>query len=391
MYAYLVRIAYITHTRFPTEKAHGHQIAHVCAAMGALKHSVTLLAPTIGNPIKRGAFAYYGIQKTFAVEHLQSFDALSSRLIPGKIAFWVSMRSYRRALAAHLKSHKYDLLYARSPAILKTLVHSGRPTVIELHTLPKRKKKKFVSLCNRCKKIVCLTHAMADELTTWGVNKKKIMVEGDAVDPANFAKPLSAKKAKHHWDLPEDRTVIGYVGSLVTFDKLQKGVNILVDAVSMLRNRKVPVFLWVVGGPKHWQTKYRKLALMKGLSHDDFRFHDPVLAHHVPDVLSACDICVYPAPHSRHKFFMRDTSPLKLFEYLAAGKPVVCADIPPVRDVVDKSAVRLVHPGSAKSLLGGITDIMEKRAEAKKRVTEGLKIVQDYTWEKRMKRILTSL
>jgi len=298
------------------------------------------------------------------------------------------MWSYRRGLKKYFSKQKTDLLYARSPSVLGALISTGIPVIIELHALPRYGKQKFSKLCNQCKRVVCLTSLMRDELVSWGVNPKKIIVEGDAVDYARFQKSPSPKKSKQHWDLPLDRPIVGYVGSFVTFDNVQKGVNILIDTLASLKKRQVPVYGWIVGGPPSWLYKYRRYASSKGLTDQDIHFEDTVPSSQVPMALEACDICVYPAPDSKHPFFQRDTSPLKLFEYLASETPVVCADIPPVRDVVDDQIVRLVHPGSVPSLAGGIIDVLEHSGKARERAARGKAIVEEHSWEKRMKRIL---
>lgn len=391
LYAFPVRIAYVTHTRFPTEKAHGTQIAHVCAALSSLGHHVELVVPDLFTNIRIDPFRFYALKERFPIVKLPVFDALHSWFIPGKFAFTFTMRSYKKKLRQHLAVATYDLLYARSPAIARPLLASGLPVVLELHTLPRRGKKKFAKLCNQCKKIVCLTEPMKHELIDWGVHPKVLVVEGDAVDVSRFSKLPTLKKAKHHWDLPEDRPVIGYVGSLVTFDKLKKGVDVLLDALVLLHKQDVPFFGWVVGGPTKWKEWYHKQAITKGLRSKDIRFDDHVLASSVPEVIQGCDICVYPAPRSKHHYFRRDTSPLKLFEYLAAGKIIVCADIPPLKGVVTKETVKFFHPGSASSLASALREVMDRKAEAKKRAANGVKLAQNHTWEKRMGRILDSL
>lgn len=386
-----MRIAYITHTRFPTEKAHGHQIARVCEALVKLKHDVTIVSPDITNAVSKSAGVYYHLTEEFSEEKLRTFDAYQSKLIPGRFAFLFTMRSYRSALEQFLTEQKFDLLYARSPQVLPALLKTRTPVVLELHTLPRLKKARFAAHCRKCKRIVCLTSPMKEELVALGVPAAKIIVEGDAVDPERFAKLPSTKKAKHHFGVPEDRVVIGYVGSLVTMDKLEKGVDILIKAIPLLRKHGDNVHLLIVGGPEEWIERYRLLAIHTGLTDNDITFYGPVPTKLVPDALAACDVCVYPAPQPKKAFFRRDTSPLKLFEYLAAGKPVVCADIPPVRDVLDKTMVRFVHAGSISSLAGGIRDVLEHPDDAKKRTKKGLAVIKKHTWEKRMKRIIDAI
>ena len=386
-----MKIAYVTHTRYPTEKAHGHQIARVGEALAKLGHDVTLISPDIKNAIRHEHVQYYHLEKDFAVEKIKTYDAFQSKIIPGRFAFLFTMKSYRGSLKEYFADNTVDLLYARSPQVLPALLSTKIPVVLELHTLPKRGRSRFTALCKKCKRIVCLTTPMRDELVSWGVSAKKIIVEGDAVDLERFANLPSSKKAKHHFALPEDRLIIGYVGSLVTMDKVQKGVDILIKAMPAIRQHYPNTFLFVVGGPENWIEHYRKLAIEKGMTDHDFLFHGPVRPKLVPDAMAACDICVYPSPVPAHQYFKRDTSPLKLFEYLASGTPVVCADIPPVRDIVDKTIVRFVHPGSVSSLAGGIRDILEHPKEAKERSEKGLTMIKNHSWKKRMGRILSSL
>lgn len=386
-----MKIAYITHTRYPTEKAHGHQIARVGEALTALGHDVTLVSPDILNTIRQNHVGYYHLEKDFSVEKLPTFDAFQSKIVPGRLAFLFTMRAYRGSLREYFADNTFDLLYARSPQVLPALLKTGTPVVLELHTLPKRGRSRFVALCKKCKRIVCLTGPMRDELVQWGVPKASIIVEGDAVDLQRFAKLPTSKKAKHHYAIPDDRIVIGYVGSLVTMDTVQKGVEILIKAMPLLKQHIPNAFLFVVGGPDLWIQKYRKLALHTGLTDHDFLFHGAVSPKLVPDALAACDICVYPSPEPKHLYFKRDTSPLKLFEYLASATPVVCADIPPVRDVFTKEVVRFVHAGSVSSLAGGLRDVLDHPEDAKKRSAKGVKLVKNHTWQKRMKRIIDAV
>ena len=386
-----MKVAYVTHTRFPTEKAHGHQVAHVASALSALGHKVTVVAPGVRNNIHQDHVKYYNLSQKFPIENLPTYDALQSPIIPGRFAMRVTMRSYRGSIKKYFADNTFDLLYARSPHVVASLISTGMPVALELHALPKRGRSRFVALCNKCTLVVCLTSAMQQELLSWGVKKKKTIVEGDAVDLSRFKNLPSVASAKHHFHVPEGVPVIGYVGSLVTMDRLEKGVDLLLRAAANLKKKKEHVFVFIVGGPELWTKKYRKLALSLGLTDHDFLIHGPVQSKLVSDAIKACDICVYPAPDSKHPYFVRDTSPLKLFEYLASGQPILCADIPPVRDIVTKDSVRFFHPGSVSSLIGGIREMVEHPKESKERAKNGAKIVKNHTWEKRMERIIQEL
>jgi len=387
-----VHITYVTHTRFPTEKAHGFQVASVCQALARLGHTVTLLTPTVGNAIKEDPLAYYGMPSSvFSVVRLQNFDALSSRWVPGKLAFLIAMHSFRHALSAFLHLHHTDLFYARTPQVLPPLLATGIPVVLELHTLPRMARRTFLMRCRRCKAVICLTRTMRDVLVTWGLDAKHILVEGDAVDLLRFRALPHREEAKALWLIPHDRTVIGYIGSLVTVDALEKGARELLDAVALLRAQGRMVFGWIVGGPNVWREKYIQEARTRGLTEDDVRLEGIIPFAAASSALRSCDVLVYPAPTSRHPYFIRDTSPLKLFEYMAAGRPIVCADLPPLRDVVDESVVRFCIPGDPQSLADALTWVLDHPEEAERMAERAKERVHPYSWEARMQRILSLL
>jgi glycosyltransferase involved in cell wall biosynthesis len=374
-----MRIAYICHTRFPTEKAHGRQMAEVCSAMGVLGHEVTLLAPTVHTPIKQSASSYYGVPDNVQVKKLQTFDALHSRFVPMPLAFLFGMRSYRKTLGQYLASETFDLLYCRSHAVLPPLLASGAKVIVELHTLPRSKKRAFAWLCNRCERVICLTTPMRDELIKWGVDAAKIIVEGDAVDEKAFMdqKPLIS-----------DQPVIGYVGSLVARNTLEKGVAHLVEALALLKKEGVPVRGMIVGGPDDWKKKYEQRAADLSLTEADVIFTGRVAASDVPAMLKTCDVFIYPAPASKHPYFMRDTSPLKIFEYMAAGCPIISADLPTIRDVLDESTALFCKAGDGHDLARAIKETLQDPEAADRRAAAARQKVEEHTWKKRMGRIL---
>ena len=386
-----MRITYITHTRFPTEKAHGQQVAHVCHALSQLGHTVTLLHPKVRNAIRQKAHTYYGFPESFTVEQVDSFDALGSKLVPGAASIHVAMMSYAKALKKYIKHHNPDLLYLRSTKLLPLAIKTGLPTIIELHSLPRFRKKKLVSLCNKCTKVVCLTSQIKKELIRRGVQQSQIIVEGDAVDPSRFEHVPTHKQVRKKWKLETERPVLGYVGSLVAMNTMEKGVAEFIHAVKKLKDKDVFVFAWIVGGPERWQEKYQRLAESLGLTSRDIEFEGRIPHAEVASAIMACDICIYPAPESDHPFFMRDTSPLKLFEYFAAGRPVVCANIPPLKDVVTHADVQFYKPGMPGAFADAIEHLLDHPKEAAKLATRARSISKKHTWKKRMKRILETL
>lgn len=385
-----MRIAYISHTRFPTEKAHGRQIAEVCAALAGLGHTVILYAPRAGE-VPKDPLASYGLSGTFRVVYPNHRDAWRTSWIPGALAFALNGIFFARALTSILRHDKPDLLYTRSAWMIPWIAQARVRIVLELHSLPNRFRGWFVRQCRRASLVVCLTSPMREELVSSGVVASQVIVAGDCVNLSHFSQTIDAASAKSAYTLPHDRPVIGYIGSFVTLGSLEKGVHLIIEACTEFHMRGRKAFFWIVGGPKEWRERYEAQARDYGLSTEQIRFTDSVPSHDVPRALAAFDVCVYPAPHARHPFFRRDTSPLKLLEYMAAKRPIVCAELPPIHDLVDATMVQFFTPGNAVALADGIAQVLEHPDTAAARTHAAWTHVQTLTWEKRMERILAHL
>lgn len=257
------------------------------------------------------------------------------------------------------------------------LLRTKKKVVLELHTLPNRGIEKFVEQCNRCVLVVCLTSPMKKELVEMGVSAEKVMVEPDAVDFEKFAsvQPMPI-------DLP--KPLIGYAGQLESMG-LSKGIPELIGAAELLQ-RNGFAGRCVIAGPRSANE-----TIVRTLRSPAVAYQGYLPADEVPRFLVACDVLVYPAPKSDHPFYNRDTSPLKIFEYMASGKPIVTADLPPIRDVLDEDSAFFCPPGDPQALAERIEYVLRHPEEAAKRAARAQEKVQHYTWDKRMKRIFDAL
>ncbi len=363
-----MRIAYCTNVRLPSERAHGHQVARVCDALAGLGHDVTIFAPFRKNPITKDYWEFHNADRKVKLEHLGSFDPIDQWWIPKILQLPILNLLFQGALSSRLQN--FDLFYTRTHALLPALLHTKKKVVLELHTLPNHRRGTFISFCNRCTLIVCLTTPMKNELEGWGVTAP-IIVESDGVSLA------------HHSTAHAQEGRIGYAGQLQSMG-LSKGIPELIGAFHLLHaaGRKVHV---AIAGPETPNKELMQQVQGPGVHYAGFLPHEKV-----PHFLAECEILVYPAPKSDHPFYVRDTSPLKLFEYMAANRPIVTADLPPIRDVLDESTAFFCTPGDAADLARAISDVLDHPEEAKERAAAAHKHVQHYTWDKRMARILTA-
>lgn len=381
-----MKIVYATNVRIPSERAHGRQIAHVCRALWNLKHDVEVLAPYRENVVQQDFWTYEHLSKDIKLTYVGATDYIKKRW-PGAIKLWAMNRMLRREMPAIIADREPDIIYTRSPALLPSLLKTGVPVVLELHQLPRFARHLFVEECNACARVACLTSPMRDVLLKWGVKASKLMVEGDAVDLDRFENLPSQAKAKAKWNLKTERMVVGYVGRLMTLGK-EKGVSTLLEALAATKKDE-RFFGFVVGGPDGDKKHYEKMAKKLGLTEDDVLFAGEIPAADVPASLSACDVLAMPFPDLPH--YRTHMSPLKMFEYMAADRPLITSDLPTVRDVLDEKTAVFCEPGSTKSFVRAMEWIADNPQDAAARSAAAASLVRRHTWQERMARILDGL
>jgi glycosyltransferase involved in cell wall biosynthesis len=381
-----MRIAYCTNVRLPSERAHGHQVSSVCDALVQLGHDVTIFAPYRKNIVTDDYWSYYGADRRVKIEYVGSFDPIQSPFLPGVSGLLTLNVLLRRALRTALRVDTFDLIYTRSPALLPALIQTTIPVILELHQLPRRNKRAFVHQCNQCRTVSCLTSPMRDTLLAWGVLPDRLMVAGDAVDLRRFAEPVSRDVARDALKLQTARLVVGYVGRLKTLG-MEKGVAHLLEALKDLHDSH-DFFGLVVGGPESDRLEYLQMSDRLGLTEAEVLFTGELPAASVPLALAACDILVMPFPDLPH--YRLNMSPLKMFEYMAANRPIITSDLPTVRDVLSHETAVFCKPGDTQSLVLALRWIKDHPQEAMERAAKAQELVKAHTWEERMKRIVAA-
>lgn len=357
----------------------------MCDALARLGYNVQIYAPARENNIQENYHEYYNAEPGVKLTHLPAFDPVAFPVPLGTPGLWLHNFLYRRELRRALAAASCDLLYTRTPALLPALLSTSTPVILELHQLPRRGRRRFVQLCNRCRTVACLTSAMRDALAEWGVEPQRLMVEGDAVDLRRFLDLPSKEEARIRFDIRIDRNVIGYVGRLKTLG-MEKGVGDLLRALALLQNTK-KFFGLIVGGPEAERHEYAELARSLNLTKNDVQFTGEVPAADVPAALAACDVLAMPFPDFPH--YRRHMSPLKMFEYMAATKPILTSDLPTVRDVLSEETAFFCVPGSPQSIAESLQHIFAHSEDVRRRARNARKLVENHTWERRMERIIS--
>ncbi len=172
---------------------------------------------------------------------------------------------------------------------------------------------------------------------------------------------------------------VAYAGHLYPW----KGVDVLLEAIA-----RVPAVQGLVIGGHEEETDLARLrALATGLGIESrVTFAGHLLPSAVAGRLAMADVLALPNPASA--ISTHSTSPLKLFEYMAAGKAIVASSLPAIREVLtDEITALLVTPGDPEALAAGIRRLAHDPA-LRSRLGGGARTaVAEYSWDRRAERL----
>lgn len=168
--------------------------------------------------------------------------------------------------------------------------------------------------------IITLTKELADELTSWGINRDRIVLVPNAVDTTRFSPVIRDVETAKELNLPSDTPVIGYAGSAVAYE----GLELLVDALSLLK-RQGHEFIFILVGDGKAIDDVKQRVVAQGIS-ENCRFTGRVAFDQVARYISCMDIMPVPRLSSA---VTEMVSALKPLEAMAMGKAVVLSDVSP--------------------------------------------------------------
>lgn len=397
-----MKLLYVANARLPTEKAHGVQIMKMCEAFVQGGAEVELVVPFRVQPSRmrqvRDLWDYYGIRRRFKLTRLPSLDLIFlDRYLPGKLAY---LPFYVQALTFNLCALLYGLLHPGQALHSRDWMFfliwwpwrwlRKRTLVLEEHTFPHHGEwgaRLHLAVSRRVDRLVVITQRLKELYVATGVLAERVLVAPDGVDLARFEGLPSREEARRQLGLPLERPVVGYVGRFHTLE-MSKGLDALVEAAALLRKQGAEIALCLVGGPGESFPALRELAHRHGLPAGDLTLVDRVPLPTVPLYMRAFDVCAMPFPWTEHYAYYM--SPLKMFEYMASGTPIVATNLPSTREVLrDGENAVLVKPDSPEALAEGIRFVMEMPDQGQRLAAQAHQDVAAFTWERRASRIMS--
>jgi glycosyltransferase involved in cell wall biosynthesis len=368
-----MKIVAIAGSQIPSDTANSIQTMKACNALVQLGHDLTFIVPGTPNTsidLKK----HYGLQTDFQIEWLAS---------PSRRLF--TWQSVQRASAL-----KPDLIYAWmiQSAVFGLLFKI--PTVFEIHiqptgTLGPSWHRTFAMLRER-KRLASITQALVDVLERrHNIHFKadEVVIAPNGVELERFASlPSTPELARQRLNFPSAPTVM-CTGHLYA----GRGADLFLALAKVIPQAH---FVWVGGRPDDvaaWKLRAES---------DNSTFTGFIPNQDLPLYQSAADILLM--PYSRSIMGSSGTadsasvaSPMKMFEYMAAGRAIVTADLPVIREVLsEKDAVFCEPDDIGKWKL----EIEKLLADEPRRIELGKQARQDvegYTWLARAKKIMRYL
>lgn len=388
-----MKLCYLANARIPTSKAYGLQIFQNCEAFARNGATVTLYVPQRGNtrrlrPIT-DPWAHYGVAREFPIHRVRCFDLHRSiRRLAGPLATHIRSIAYGIALVPLMAVTRADVYYARDPTTLLTLsLFKSRHTLAyEVHQLAKRALGRWMqrACVRRAGTVIAVTSGLAERMRDLGAIRVVVAHDGYRAD--RFAVLPDRVAARTALDLPHDAFIVGYVGRLRTM-QMSKGVDILIDAASRTER---PITVCLVGGPAKMSEVLRARWLAHNLPAERFIAPGEVAPSAVPNYIAAFDVCTMPTPWTEH--FAYYASPLKLFEYMAAGGTIVCTDLPSTTEIVrGGETALLVPPSDVSALADALCKLYDDPALRQRLARNAKRAASDYTWDARAREVLRAL
>lgn len=352
-----MKLGFLAHTPLLTPKASSVNVMKMCHAWGETDLDVTLFCPrpeADGDP-----FDFYGVSRNFDIvwigDHSTRFGRIVRQSRLAQLALW------RRSI---------DLVWARCHAIEPyKLDRLRRPFVIEAHALHQSDRFRAVLQNENLRGLAVTNEELAREMRrVHGLGDVPVVVARSAADPMPDVAPRS---------LPGGgRLRCGYVGNLYA----GKGIEVLLPLAVSRPDFDFHIF----GGSEEDRAR---------LSADtpaNLYVHGFVRPSDVPSVLAACDVLLAPYQSRVHGAsgktdLSRWMSPLKLVEYMAAGKAIVASDLPSIREVVATGETALLCPPDNVDAWASALDRLEADESLRERLGRDARahFAEKHSWASR--------
>ncbi|OJX46233.1 MAG: hypothetical protein BGO78_04955 [Chloroflexi bacterium 44-23] len=365
-----MKIALISTSKVPSTTANSIQVMKVCQAYRQLGLEVTLFVPGTDPCSWKEIAVRYGLEHEFDICWIKSrrgfnrYDFICSCITRG------------------IKWHT-DIFHSWMPQISIFLSLIDVPILQELHELPTGRLGNFYykTLLKSKKKIrfLPITNALWQRyINRFGLDGKEIdyVIAPDGVDVERYFNLPSPSVARKQLNLADQWSAV-YTGHLYP----GRGMKLLVKLAEALPSIQ---FIWVGGKPtdvEFWQNE----ILIRGIT--NIHITGFVNNEFIPLYQSAGNVLLMPYERNVTGSSGGNTadicSPMKMFEYMAAERPIISSDLPVLHEVLNESNATFCDLADELQWQKVILDIYEQPHVYTIKAQQAKKDVQQYSWIKR--------
>ncbi len=371
-----MKIALITNSRIPSLTANSIQAMKVAQALMQLGHDIKMFAPKESDAVNRESLlTHYGLRLTPDLDLLPSISGLK------RLDFIVHAQRAAKKFGA-------DLIYTWLPQSAALGVWMGYPVVLEMHADNSGKlgvwwMRQFWK--QKTPKVMTVTTSALrkalERSTNFQFPNEAILLAPNGVELEKYAGLPSPVEARRQLNLKEGLTV-GFTGHIYP----GRGADLLFELAKQMPNVN---FLWVGGTPElvdFWRSKLSE-AGMTNVTMTGFVKHESI-----PLYQAAADILLMQYSRSIEASSGQDIAkvinPMKMFEYMASGRGIVCADLSVIREVLNEGNAVFCEPEDVGKWKVEIEKLLADEPRRLALGAQARKDVEQLTWLKREERVM---
>lgn len=291
-----------------------------------------------------------------------------------------------KALRA-IRSWEADTLYTRLPQAAALGSWSNIPTIFEIHDLPSGRIGPWLFrsflIGKDSFRLVSISQALLDDLkSTYRFPNKEgfSLVAPDGVDLYRYQELLEPSEAREVLNLPQKYTA-GYTGHLYQ----GRGIDILLETAGLLPDIQ---FLIVGGNPSDVSRVNKQI---KKQNIENVILTGFVPNKNLPLYQAASDVLLMPyqkkVSGSSGGDIAKYLSPMKMFEYLACGRPILSSDLPVLQEILSDSTAVILSSNDPQVWAESIQSLQNDPEKSAVLSSNSLELIQNYTWVHRVQSI----
>jgi glycosyltransferase involved in cell wall biosynthesis len=371
-----MKLAYLSAAKIPSREANSIHVMKMCQAFAQLGHSVTLVAPDVTDGLESGVpdiFAFYGVEPCFELRKLPW------RSVKGR--GWL----YGFEAGRFAKTLEVEAAFGRSLHACSVSARLGVPTIWDAHMLTflmrwdERRLFRWMVRAPAFRHLLVncasLGQCILDRVPE--LKGRIVVAHNGADEPTKDAVPA---------DLGErGRLQVGYIGQLYP----GKGFEI----IPALAARAPWADFHVVGGDNKTVQTLRANSELPA----NVRLHGFVPPADTERICLAFDVTLAPYQSDVRIAGGGETaawmSPLKVFSYMAAAKPIICSDLPVLREVINDGRNGLLVPPADPDAWAAALIRLRQDKLLRERLSEAAHadFLSRHTWRQRASLVIAGL